>query len=242
MYPTKICFVRSAYDLPTTYANAWLAQVITYAKTKGYYVIDLENPTKEEFEETIQSQQPLLVIGSGHGESDVFAGKEREIILKKCTNDHLLATKICYLIACNTALELGPSAVNKGALAYIGWQEDFVFAINAQYIERPTEDPYAYAFFDTANKIGYALLEGKTVKESYELAIQNFNKWIKYWRGVGDPMAQQIITWLYWDRDNLIAITKEGLYTIPAPEMPYNLTPLIIMPAGLLAVHLIKKL
>lgn len=242
----KVCIARSSYDLATHYLNAWVELIIKYAKKLGYHVIDIPEATKEKYERIVKAEEPSLFIGAGHGGYYSFAGQGREIVIMKCQNDDLLKQKICYLIACDTASELGPSTIDKGALAFIGWQEDFVFGVHRDYLDAPLEDPYAYSFFDSANSIAYSLLDGQTVKEAYETGIKTFDKWISFWKGVNDPFASQLITWLYWDRDNLIALTKEGLYTPPPTpiEIPVkmNLMPLIIIPMGLTLLYAIEKL
>jgi hypothetical protein len=78
--------------------------------------------------------------------------------------------------------------------------------------DKPLEDPYARAFFDAGLTTGYGVLLGKDPKTIFDETIARYNYWWDYWMRQNDPMADDILTWLNWDKSNFMAITKAGIY------------------------------
>lgn len=77
--------------------------------------------------------QPLLAetdgfaLLMGHGFPDVWSCFNLKPVLKTCSSDAVLRGHVVYALSCYTAKRLGPDAVRKGAVAYIGFDDEFVF-------------------------------------------------------------------------------------------------------------------
>jgi len=146
------------------------------------------------------------------GNSTIFTGQDLEVLLKVGVNDDLMSGKKCALFSCLTGVQLGPSMVEKTCPEYYGFLADFCFIYHPDYETRPLEDPWAKAFFDCVLATGYSILENRTPKEVYENTINRYNYWWDWWIKQNDPVTDDILTWLNWDRSNFIAITPTGIY------------------------------
>lgn len=113
---------RPEHDKVTTYLSTWSEELILLAAEKGIQYKDLcaENATKEEVEKYLRKQNPKLIILNGHGSPDAISGHKNEPIITRGQNEDILAEKIIYARACHSAAELGPAAIAKGAVAFIG--------------------------------------------------------------------------------------------------------------------------
>lgn len=190
------------------------------AQALGHRVVDLyaEMATEENLVKAIEENYPELCFLFGHGSPDSFAGQNGTIVLKACINDDILQGTRSLFVSCSTGVTLGPSIKSKGALAYLGWQADYFFYVDDSY--PILEDPYAKGFMESAITPGLVLLRGGSVASAYRSAIAKYNEWIRYWWQSDDPVAADVITYLVWDRNNLIAI-GDGFITakIPIPVL-----------------------
>ena len=237
----KTLIVRSSFDLATVYLSTYSQLLIDYAQQQGHQVKDLYNDVKGssarllDFEAAMQSFNPDIVIIAGHMNATTATGQDFEVLLKVGVNDDIMSGKICDLKGCSAGLELAPSMVSKTAQQVFSYQADFTFVYNPNFETRPLDDPWAKAFFDCMLATGYAILLGKTPKEVYDLTIQRYDYWWNYWIGQNDPMTDDILTWLNWDRSSFIALTPTGLYG-PPPKLtvPLGLSP-YVLPLGIAA-------
>ena len=237
----NVLLVRARHDLPTVYLAAYSQLLIDYAQQQGHQVKDLFNDVKDsaarllDFEAAMQSFNPDIVVMAGHANKSQQTGQDLEVLLQVGVNDDIMSGKSVYLESCSTGIELGPSMISKTAQFYAGYMADFTFVYNPNFETRPLDDPWAKAFFDCMLATGYAILLGKTPKEVYDLTIQRYDYWWNYWIGQNDPMADDILTWLNWDRSSFIALTPTGLYgPLPKLTVPLNLSP-YVLPLGIAA-------
>jgi hypothetical protein len=96
-------------------------------------------------------------------------------------------------------------------------------------------DPWARAFFDSGLATGYGVLLGKTPEEIYTETIKRYDYWWDFWTQQNDSMADDILTWINWDRSNFIAITPTGLFKgkpLPAAGSTF-LSSIPIVPLGI---------
>lgn len=233
----KAVFVRSDWDLITHYMASYTTKLVDFAKQNGYEVVDLYNddpklPARLPAFETEMDKKPIdiLYIG-GHGNVNLATGQELELLIKKGVNDDVSSGVKTYLQSCLTAQQLGPALVEKGCPFYAGYREDWVMMYHPDYESKPLEDPYAKAFFDSGLATGYALLLGKSPQEVYQETIDRYNYWWDYWIKQDDPMADDILTWINWDRNNFVAITAAESYEAPPQVAGLNL-PAVILPLG----------
>ena len=215
-----VLFSRSNFDLVTSYLASYSAKLIDFAKQNGYTTVELYNDDPKmparlsTFEQEIL-KKPDIFIGCSHGNSILFTGQDLEVLLKAGMNEDYLSDVKTYLWACETGAKLGPDAVAKTCPQFYGYLADWTFIYHPDYESRPLEDPYARAFFDCGLATGYALLLGKTPQEIYQATIDRYDYWFDYWQKQEDSMADEILTWLNWNRTNFIAITKSGIYEAP---------------------------
>ena len=86
---------------------------------------------------------------------------------------------------------------------------------------------------ETINGILYVRRNGKASWSGN--TIKRYDYWFDYWIGQNDPMADDILTWLNWDRSSFIALTPTGLYgPLPKLTVPLNLSP-YVLPLGIAA-------
>jgi len=204
-------------DIATSYLAAYAAQLVDKAIQMGHTVTDLygSEVTLENFEAEIEAHN--IFLGYGHGSKSIFLGSKinehSEVLLKAGVNSNLLSGKKVNLTSCLTGITLGPKMVEETALEFYGYVGDWVFVYHPEYYpDRVLEDPYAQAFFDTALTTGCAVLSGKSPLEVFSETVARYEYWWNYWIRQEDVMADDILTWLNWDRKNFIAITPDGLY------------------------------
>jgi len=217
----KVLFSRAGdFDIATLYLSTYGTKLVQFAKDNGYEVVDLFNDDPKlparllVFEAEIE-KRPNLLIGLGHGNNTIFTGMDMEVLLKTGVNDDLTSGIKTYLWSCLTGVTLGPAMVEKTCPEYYGYKADWTFIYHPKYETDPLNDPYAKAFFDAGLATGYAVLLGKTPKEVYDLTIARYDYWWDYWIKQEDPMADDILTWLNWNKNNFIAITTSEIYREP---------------------------
>jgi len=119
------------HDLPTRSASGYLIRYILPRSLPP----QLAGPADRR-----QAFQMLTVgdtiIGVGHGDSTSFCGHNNQVIMDTLSIPDV-RDKVVILIACETARELGPKLVEKGAASYIGFQEDLVWVVDADLAFTP---------------------------------------------------------------------------------------------------------
>lgn len=258
----KVLFARADFDVATLYLSSYAAaKLLPFAKDNGYEVMDLFDdcgsgrlscPTSqyaarlEPFETQMTATPPPdIVIGCGHGNEVLFTGQDLEVLLKANVNDDLCSGKKVYLWSCLTGVTLGPQMVQKTCPEFYGYQSDFTFVFHPDYANPPSSDdpspsekctlndPWARAFFDSGLATGYAVLLGMTPEEIYTETIKRYDYWWDYWTQQNDSMADDILTWLNWDRSNFIAITPTGLQRKPPVVVGPTLASSPLIPLGI---------
>lgn len=168
-----LLITRPNYDPPTTWLHAWAGELLEQAKKSKLGFIDLsgEKARLKELEGRLEKVKPDFVVLNGHGSSDSVTGQDDEVLISIGNNEALLANSVTYAISCNSAKNLGPECVKQGTRAYIGYKEEFAFALDESKTRYPLEDDTARIFLDPAYKVAHSLLKGHSAKESYEGAI-----------------------------------------------------------------------
>jgi len=212
---------RPNFDLPTLYCYYGHSLILEEARRIGLKVHDLpgESARKAEFEEAIRIADPLFFLGEGHGIETKFTGQHLEVLMEACVNDGLMVDRVVYLLSCFTGAELGPSCVEKGCLAFLGYDKLFGFVIVAPY--DPGTDPYARSFQLASNAIPFTLIRGGATGQAKRNAIAEFNRQIDYWTRSDDPFAPLVIQWLVHDRDALVLHGSEDVrVATPVARVP----------------------
>ena len=171
------------HDDSCAYMRAWSQEIVELAKEKYPETIrlDKKSVTRREFEGRIEALNPKLVILNGHGSEEEVSGQGREeIILKFNENDELMKGRIVYARACGSAAKLGKSCVEKGAVAYVGYKNDFYLLWDKNMITRPLHDEIAGPFMEVSNVIPKAIIKGNSIREALERTEEKLKDRIEY--------------------------------------------------------------
>lgn len=200
----KVLLTSPCFDAATIFGYWWKDKTVTQSLVNGYETLDLKmgDAVRDVFESAIQNFNPEVFYGYGHGNAELFTGQNKDILLHACYNDHLMSGRIVYLLSCTTGQKLGPSMVNKGARAYIGYDDYFVWA---DY-DLPPGGFYHGCFYDFSNVIIANILYGNPVSVAVERALERAYGWIDYLSSLeDDPLASKIIEYLLHDRNSLVS-------------------------------------
>lgn len=200
-----ILVTRPESDTAVFYLSKWCEKVIIESKNKGCEVIDLNkaNASKAKLESVIYKKKPNLIILNGHGGENLVSGHNNEILVMADDNESLLKSTITYAISCKSAKKLGPKAVEKGALSYLGYVDDFIFVYNKNRTATPLKDDLAGQFIEPSNELIRALIKGNTSLEAYNRSQDNFKKNIhKMLTSESLPGSENHVRFLFWNMKN----------------------------------------
>ena len=202
-----ILITKPEYDYTTRYLFAWSHYVAKEAIERGDYVVELEREraNRQEFESVLEKIKATFIIFQGHGNETEITGQDSKTLVKINSNDHLFAGKIIYALSCRSALLLGKKIVKKGAKAYIGYVNDFVFYYSQNKRTRPLEDKTAQLFLESSNQIAISLIKRKKVKEAYIDSQRAFKKNILNILASSSTVEEiNLLPWLMWDMNNQV--------------------------------------
>ena len=173
-----ILVTQPNHDLTTNYISLWAEKVVAIAKKKGIKVVALKGKraNEKEFMSVNRKINPQLVFFNGHGDYDLIAGQNNEVLVQAKINDECLTGKIIYALSCRSAKKLGKASVKNGAKAYIGYIEDFIFNYDREKVSRPLSDKIVQLFLEPSNLIVSSLLKGHTAHESWENSQNDFKR------------------------------------------------------------------
>ncbi len=195
--------ITSAYhDKPTKATGDYLESKVNAFNEYDVICLKGEDDTAANYRNAI-TDNAVLHLGTGHGDSDTYYGVNKEIILNQYTDSKYVENMVHYLIACNTAEKLGKVLINKGAKAFIGWDDTFKVVGSG---ESPLEDPVMKSVISPALEGVDVLVSGGTVKEAYDRIKRVYEKEYGKWRNKS-PLVAGAIAWnlkhlaLLGDRD-----------------------------------------
>lgn len=160
---------RPNHDVTTTYLFYWSQSIVDYANKRSSCAIDLRGrrATRKEFESVLRKRVgQAFIFLNGHGSAEKVAGQDDEVLVEVGGNDDIFFGTVVYARSCSSAAVLGPSSVAKGAIAYLGYTDDFVFFIEDGYMSRPLKDKTARLFLEPSNQVATAILKGHAVGEA----------------------------------------------------------------------------
>ena len=209
----KLLVTRPEFDTTTFYLSQWCKKPIDYARKIGIEIIDLqkEKADRSRVGRLIETKEPHFIIFNGHGDETTITGHKNEILIKAGVNEAVLKSTITYAISCSSARELGPAAVKAGAIAYIGYDDDFVFVFDKNKTAAPLKDDYAKMFLEPSNEMILALIKGNSVEESYKRSQQSFQKNIKkLLTSESPPGSENHLRYLFWDMKHQAILGDKG--------------------------------
>ena len=194
-------------DPTTRYISAWALETIKGLKSKQlqFILLKKDRATASILESMLKKHNPSLLFLNGHGGPDFVCGHNEEVLVKSGKNEIILEGVVVYALSCSSAKILGQAAVVAGAVAYIGYNEDFIFFISPEKISRPREDKTAEMFLTPANHVVVALAKGHTAGEATDTAKDYFLKSIKKLiSSESSSDEREYIRYLIWDMRNLV--------------------------------------
>ncbi len=194
----KLLIIRSSVpgDKYTTYFSFLCGEKAKEkAVAEGWTVTDLQanNTNRATVEQTIRDFKPDFIMHFDHGSQYTIYGQDKNAIVAvlDAANSNLFEGRAVSTVSCESALGLGPLAVDSSAKVYLGY--DDLHWVHLWYISD---------FIEASNAANYALLEGKTFQQAYDLAIAKYNE--KYDKLVTlDTTAAGL---MLEDRDRLIIV------------------------------------
>jgi len=185
--------IRPNFDIVTMILSQKIApEVIEYAHKRLYSIKDLygEKANKTELLGDFITRIPVIVWAFSHGVEDAVIGSEIGQNVIDLANTVWFNNKIVFISACLTGKQLAPALIDSGARAVLAFDDELVMRVMPDTYE-PLE---GFKECITAPKIIY---DGATVKQCYDKAIEEYNKWIDYW-DEKDPATADV---LRHDRD-----------------------------------------
>ena len=233
--------IRPDYENATRYGSAWQSLIVNAASGAGLNVTDLygANATGENFHSAIATQDPILVNIFGHGNYNIIAGQNHEVYLQGGVNDNVLAERVVYDLSCRSGRDLGSSAVNQGAVSFLGYNEDFLFVVTYGdhpdgWMENPLADEVARGFFESHNVAPISYIQGSSIEDSYWVSQDNFNYWIQVWEAIDSQVASLLV----WDRDHQVMKP----FVSPRAGGGGGIAPLVLALIPLMLIPVMKKL
>lgn len=142
-----------------------------------------------------------FLSGSGHGLERQFTGQDGAAVLAVGAYSPVeVRNKIVHLLACHTAVELGPDIVRSGCQAFFGYDVAFLLPANAADLR---------LFLDCDAEIDRALVEGDSAEEAYDRAYDVYTTAIFSLFRAGKPHLAATLQQL---RDHLCAPSVDAKY------------------------------
>ncbi len=198
--------VRPYYDLTTHYLSYWCGSFIKQFK-ESHNIVDLKDKraNKKEFTSVINKIQPLIIIINGHGNDSVITGQDNQLLIAVGINDELTKGRIIYAISCKSASKLGASCVKKGAIAFIGYKEDFIFVTTKEKETKPLDDKRASLFLEPSNRVMIALSKGYKPQEAHNQSKKHILKNIQDII-TKSPSEGYLVSYLLWNYQHQVCL------------------------------------
>jgi len=208
----SLLITRPEHEPAMCYLSRWSEKIIKEAKEKGVNVIDLyrNKANRKRVLGILEKRNPKLVVFNGHGGEDFVAGHDNEVILKN-DDEEAVNSKIIFARSCKSAKVLGETAIKKGAIAYLGYKEDFWLVYTKEKIFKPLEDKTAELFLEPSNYVPIALLKGHSTGEADNKSKNFFRKNIEKLIIEGPSSDDYYaIRYLLWDMTHQVCLGSQA--------------------------------
>ncbi len=205
----KMIVTRPQHDITTKYLSVWAGEVINFAKKKRIEVIDLfkDKANKNDFAGRVKKLQPDIIFLNGHGNDDCVTGHNDEKLVEVGDNHDILRGAIIYALSCNSGKILGPKVAENNEATYIGYEDEFIFVGDRNYLSRPQDDPMAKPFMEASNQVMISLLKGNRAGEASEKSKNKFKEhFMKLSSSQADPDSLQAAQCLWWNMRNQVCL------------------------------------
>jgi len=221
--PTAI--VMSDFDLPTRSASGFLLRYIAprVEPVQLFSILARRLPFQ------LSAPQSDIIIGTGHGNHTSFTGQNESVILEVGKyNPREVRGKVIKLLSCQTGVELGPDLIKNGAVAFMGYKDDYVWVMDADVALTPWADKLASTSLLPVIDGLNTLLDGKTSQEAFEIEIQGYES------NAAVEEEELIKSCLKFNHDNAVLLgdTTARVRQRPKIQIPLPPPPLIIPVSG----------
>jgi len=199
--------MSSSFDLPTTYISSLTDILEADAAAMGHEVRHIRDNalTPESYADAVESFKPDIVIGAGHGGTNVFTTMNVSPLIVACTNDGELAGTGVVFLSCLTGVVLAPSIVSKGGKSVAAFTSEFAWIVSAPY--DPYSDPYWQPFARMLLESTREVLRGNGWGAWYSVLQRVGREEESKWGQSTDPQAPDIV---YAIRHDLACATVVG--------------------------------
>jgi hypothetical protein len=208
-----LSLTRPNHDEGTTYLFHWSKPVIKLALKKKNKIVDIagKKANKANFIGRLTKIKPDFVFFNGHGSQTAILGQNNEPLLSTRDKLELSNKLIIYSRSCNCASRLGPHCLRRGAKAFIGYTQPFIFFYNPDLTTHPLTDKGAELFLEPSNRVITTLLKGHSPEEADKRAKQAFQKNIQKLSTSETPQEYSlVIRFLFWDMKHQVCLKKRS--------------------------------
>ena len=207
--PTAV--LLSDYDLPTRSASGFILRNIVprVEPVQLYAVLARRRPFQ------LSAPQSDIIIGVGHGDEVGFSGQNEVVILEVGQYDSReVRGKVIKLLSCQTGVTLGGDLIKNGAVAFLGYVDDYVWLCDADLASTPWADKMAATCLMPVVDSINCLLDGKTCREAIEKEKDGYS------RNAEVEEDELIKSCLEFNRDNSVLLGDQNAKIRPRLGLP----------------------
>ena len=217
----------SDYDLPTRSSSGYLLRYIV----PRVEPVQLFGLLVRRLPFQLAAPQSDIIIGTGHGDVDVFTGQNEAVILEVGKYDpREVKGKVIKLLSCQTGVELGPDLVEKGCAVFMGYTDDYLWVCDGDLASTPWADRMAATSLMPVIDGLNALLDGKSARESLDIELEGYS------RNIEIEEDELIKSCLEFNRDNAILLGDEGAKIRARPRIMFPFPPPPLPPSSILGL------
>lgn len=208
--------LMSDWDLPTRSASGFILRYIVprVEPVHLYSLLARRRPFQ------LSAPQSDIIIGVGHGDESSFTGQNETVILEVGKYDpREVEGKVIKLLSCQTGVVLGGDLVKNGALAFLGYVDDFVWVMDADLAAKPwTDELAATCLLPVVDGIN-ALLDGKICQEALEIEKNGYS------RNAEVEEDELVKMCLEFNKDNVVLLGDPEARVRPRPKITLPIPP-----------------
>ncbi|MBS1643990.1 MAG: hypothetical protein JST36_03055 [Bacteroidetes bacterium] len=167
-FKSKVLFCENTTDSVTNQAATYrIANVHPVFAAKGFQVEVLKgvDDIRANFIPKAKESRMVYISGIGHGSYTAYTGHGFNHILDVNGYDAAEVNgKIIHFLSCETGRSLGPNTVSKGAKAYLGYDENFVF-----------DWANSTLYWQCDSQFDISMANGKTVEQAIADTVAKYN-------------------------------------------------------------------
>lgn len=207
-----LLITRPKHDITTIYLFCWSQELVELAKQRKFSVLELNHKraNAKEFNSMVRKNEPSFVFINGHGNEKLVSGHDNEVLVEAGVNEDILSSKIIYALSCGSSKILGRQSIAKGTLAYIGYEDDFIFFYDKEKVFKPLEDKTAALFLEPSNQLVRSILKGNSLENSCNRSKKKFYENIRSLLS-SESSDNYLVPWLLWDLKNQVCLGNKNI-------------------------------